>query len=194
MTLAVLASATVALAARGEPRDEPNAKDMASARSIVLKQADLAPGYKAAKTGPGDGYCAALDESTLTRSGKAASPAFIMGTTFVSSRADVYKTRADAETSWRQGVSPAGARCFREVLSDHGTLPSFKRLAFPRLAAKTFAFRLVAGNGVTIDMIGAQAGRIQAVTLFVSAGGPVPKADEVALARLVAERLKRAAQ
>ena len=94
-TLAVLASATVALAARGEPRDELDAKDMARARSIVLKKTDLAAGFRSTKTGPGDGYCAALDESALTRSGKAESPAFVSGTTFVSSRADQSESEPD---------------------------------------------------------------------------------------------------
>ena len=192
-TLAVLASATVALAARGEPRDELDAKDMAHARSIVLKKTDLAAGFRSTKTGPGDGYCAALDESALTRSGKAESPAFVSGTTFVSSRADIYKTVGDAETSWRQGVSPAGAQCFREALAGSGKLPSFRRLSFPRLAAKTFAFRLV-GGGVTIDLVGVQQSRGQAVTLFVSGTGPLPRAEEIALSRLVAERLTKAMQ
>ena len=190
-TLAVLASATVAFAARGEPKDELNAADMARARSIILKKADLSPGFNPARTGPGDGYCAALDESALTRSGKAESPAFINGATFVSSRADIYKTVRDAETSWRQGVSPAGARCFREALAGADGLPSFRRLSFPRLAPKTFAFRLV-GGGATIDIVGLQEGRAQAVTLFVSGAGPLPRAEEVELSRLVAARLKKA--
>jgi hypothetical protein len=189
--LAVLASATVALAARGEPKDELDAKDMARARAIILKRTDLAPGFRATRTGPGDGYCAALDESALTRSGKAESPAFVQGATFVSSRADIYRTVEDAETSWRQGVSPAGAQCFREVLAGNGKLPSFRRLSFPRLAAKTFAFRLV-GGGATIDLVGVQQGRAQSVTLFVSGAGPLPRAEEVALSRLVAARLAKA--
>ena len=191
--LAVLASATVALAARGEPKDQLAAKDMTRARSIILKKTDLAAGFKATKTTPGNGYCAALDESALTRSGKAESPAFVKGAMFVTSRADIYKTLADAETSWRQGVSPAGAQCFRTALASNGKLPSFRRLSFPRLAPKTFAFRMV-GGGATIDLVGVQEGRAQAVTLFVSGAGPVPQAQEVTLISLVAERVAKATQ
>lgn len=190
--LALLGSASIALAGRGDPRDEPNATDTARARSIILRKTDLEARFRPVKAGAsGDAYCAALDESALVRTGKAESPVFTDGSTIVSSHADVYKTLKDAEISWRQGVSPAGKQCFRDVVAGSGPAPTVSRLPFPRLAPKMFASRI--DGGVTFDLIGLQVGRVQAVTAFVTAAGPVPQADEVALMRIVAARLKKAA-
>lgn len=165
---------------------------MGRARAVVLAKGDVGAGFRAVPTPKGgDGYCAALDESSLTRTGKAASPVFTKGTTLITSRVDVYKTLGDAETSWRQGVSPAGRRCFEAVLGSTGVPPVVGKLAFPRLAKKTFALRI--DGAATFDLIVLQEGRIQAVTAFVSGAGPLPRAEEVALMKLVAARLKRAA-
>ena len=191
-SLVLLATSAVALAARGEPRDRPNAKDMGRARSVVLTKADLGAAFRAVPAPKGgDGYCAALDESSLTRTGKAESPVFTQAATLITSRVDVYETLGDAETSWRQGVSPAGRQCFKAVLGGTGVAPTVSKLAFPRLAKKTFALRV--DGAATFDLIVLQEGRIQAVTAFVSGVGPLAKADEVALMKLVAARLKRAA-
>lgn len=191
-SLALLATSAVALAARGEPRDQPNARDMSRARSVVLTKADVGAGFRAVPSPKGgNGYCAALDESSLTRTGKAESPVFTQGATLITSRVDVYRTVGDAETSWRQGVSPAGRRCLESVLDGTGVPPTVSTLSFPRLAKRTFALRI--DGAATFDLVVLQEGRIQAVTAFVSGVGPLPRADEVAMMRIVAARLKRAA-
>ena len=81
------------------------------------------------------------------------------------------------------------------------TVVSSKKLAFPSVAPKVTAFRLVlsiAVNGRTIrayvDAIVLQQGRIQSGLLLTSLGTPVGRADQVALASVVAKRLAQASR
>ncbi|HXG77589.1 MAG TPA: hypothetical protein VNJ53_13570 [Gaiellaceae bacterium] len=202
--LALLAGAP-ASATHRDPERRIVAADEARARSVLLRRADLGPGYRATPSGaPAHIDCAALDESDLTLAGDAESPTWTRDVSVISSYALVYRTVADANASWRRSTSAAGRRCVgvelrRLVGSAGGRLVSLRVLAFPRLAPRTTAFRLdfelqARGPRFTIDLIVLQRARVQAYFYVGSALVPPVRAEEVRLARLVAARLAQAAR
>jgi len=68
-------------------------------------------------------------------------------------------------------------------------------VAFPRLAQRTAAYRLVAGSQgvrVYVDVVVLQQSRAQAALLLGSALTPLAKAEEVRLATAIADRMKTA--
>jgi len=197
----VLSGATAALAARGDPQKRIVPADQARARAMLLKQSDLAPGFRATPpTGESNTYCKALDDSDLTLTGEAESGAFAAPGVFLSSLGQVYESVADSNTSWGRGTSTAGERCAREELGKQFrgqglVVQSFRRVAFPRLAERSASYRLVvAGQGlrVFVDVVVLKQGRAQAAVLFGSALAPFPKDVEVRLARIVERRARTA--
>lgn len=200
LALALLATGS-ALAGRGDPQKRIVAADQVRAKAMVLRKADLPAFTAVSATGDGgDLYCKALDESDLTITGEARSPDFQAGVSFVSSLARVYRTRADADTSWRRAASAAGRKCARETFVAEfekrgGRLVSFRRIAFPRVAERTTAYRLVVTVQeirIVVDAIGLKQSRAQAALVFGSALAPFPKSEETRLARTVAKRMKTA--
>ena len=214
VAVVVLVFVGPALAADGEPRHALTKKDQATARSVVLKRADLGAGFVAQKRTDDDGLpkgarCGPLDESDLTVSGDADSPDFHLtnGPVFVTvgSTAQVYRTQREANLSWHRGTSAQTATCLADIVrlsaptGQRITVVSSKRVPFPEVAPKATAFRLVltiavGGQRVRayVDAVVLQQGRIQSGLLFTSIGTPVGKADQVALATVVAKRLARA--
>lgn len=215
VVVASLALVGSAAAANGEPRKVLTPKDQAAARSVLLKRADLGTGFVSRPRPPDDGIpkgarCGALDESDLTVSGDAESPDFHFssGPLFVTvtSTAQIYRTLREANTSWARGTTAQTVRCLGDIVrltaapGQKITVVSSKRLDFPDVAPKSTAFRLVLTitvNGRTVpaylDAIVLQQGRIQSGLLFTSLGTPVGRADQVALASVVAKRIARAA-
>jgi hypothetical protein len=214
LVLAVLLALTAvqaAAAADGEPRKALTTKGNALAKSIVLKRADLSPGFTQRKRPdddlPAGVRCGALDESDLTITGEAESPDFQLNQpglyVTVGSTANVYRTLKDATASWNRGASAKTATCFADIVrlgaprGQNVKIVSAKRLSFPKVAPKTAAFRVVAtltlsGNQrvrAYIDAIILQNGRVQSGVVFTSLGRPVGQADEVGIAALVAGRL-----
>jgi hypothetical protein len=202
--LLALVLSSVALAAPGDPKRKINRVDQARATAMLLRKADLSPDFKATPSSPdaGDFYCRALDESDLTLTGDAETPEFQGGIVFVSSLAQVYATAADANRAWQRGVSPPGQRCARDVFRREiaGTgakFVSFGRVAFPRLAQRSVAYRLVLdaqGVRLVVDVVVMHQTRAQAAVLIGAALSPVPKSEKLRLARLVAARMERAMQ
>jgi hypothetical protein len=200
--LLALVAAGTAVAGRGDPQKRIVAADQARAKAMLLRKTDLGPGFKATRAGGGetDFYCKALDESDLTLAGEAESPDFQRGVAFASSLAQVYRTVAESNVSWGRGTIAAGERCardgFRKGLPEDGVdLLSFERMAFPKLAQRSVAYRLVAttqGVKVYLDAVMFKHGRAQAGLVLGSALQPVPKGDEVRLARVVAARMAAA--
>ena len=212
--VAALALVGSALGADGEPRKALTKKDQSTARSIVLKRADLGKGFMAQRrtnddSVPKGARCDALDESDLTVTGDADSPDFRLtnGPPFVTvaSTAQVYRTLREANASWNRGTSKQTARCLADIVrlsapaGQKITVESSKRVPFPDVAPKATAFRLVltiAINGqrvrAYVDAVVLQHGRVQSGLLFTSVGAPVGKSGQVALASLVAERLAKA--
>lgn len=165
---------------------------------MLLRKADLGPEFKATRSSSSDDfYCRALDESDLTLTGEAESPNFQLLLVFASSLSQVYATVADSRTSWRRGTSAAGEKCVRDEFrrlfrSQGGILESFRRLAFPRLAEKSVAYRFVSsvqGVPLYLDVVVLRHGRAQVALLLGSFRVPVPKGEEVRLARLLAGRM-----
>ena len=119
---------------------------------------------------------------------------------FVSSLSQVYESLADSNTSWRRGTSAAGDKCvrdeFRRQFQKEGIrLESFRRMAFPRFAERSIAYRLVAssqGVRVFFDVVVLQQSRGQAALLLGSALTPMPKAEELRLTRVIAGRIAKA--
>jgi hypothetical protein len=201
LLLALLVSGT-AFAARGDPQRQIRPADQARAKAMLLRKADLPRDFKASASSPGaDFYCKALDESDLTLTGDANSPDFGKPPFFsVSSAAQVYESVADANASWRRGTSAAGLRCVRRVFAQElakqgGTLRSFKRIAFPKVARRSVAFRIEArsqGVSVFFDFPVMQHTRAHVSLVLISALAPVPRAEQVRLARVLAGRTAKA--
>jgi hypothetical protein len=211
VALVGLALVGAATAANGEPRKALTAKGNSTAKSVVLKRADLSPGFTQ-RTRPDDDLpkgvrCGALDESDLTITGEAQSPDFQFTQpgiyVTVGSTANVYRTLKDATASWNRGTSAKTATCFADIVrlgaprGQNVKIVSAKRLTFPKVAPKTAAFRVVATLTLSgkqrvrayIDAVILQNGRVQSGVVFTSLGRPVGQGDEVGLASVVAARL-----
>lgn len=200
--LVALAGASVALAARGDPQKRINRADQARAKAMLVRQADLNAAFAAVPRGaPGsDFYCAAIDESDLVVTGEAWSPSFTSTAEVLASTAYVYRSRADANASWKRGTSAAGERCLRRRVQEEVRGPgvrvlSFRRIPFPGRAQRSLAYRLVAaqqGIRVHLDVIAMQHSRAQAGIVYGSALAPPPRAEELRLSALVAKRMAAA--
>jgi hypothetical protein len=200
--LLALVCAGAALAARGDPQKRIIPADQARAKAVLLRTSDFGLGFTALPPSrkEADVYCKALDEADLTLTGEAESPTFQGGVEFVSSVAQVYESAADSAASWKRGTSGAGDACVREQFRrgfqrQGARLERFTRLAFPRLAERSIAYRLVlSSRGVRayLDVVALKQGRGQAGLLFGSALTPMPKDVEVRLARIVARRMAKA--
>jgi hypothetical protein len=197
-----LVLAGTALAARGDPQKAIRPADQARAKSMLLRGGDFNPAFVThpSSGGSGDFYCSALDESDLTLTGEARSPSFVATTEFVSSTAYVYESRADSNASWARGTSTAGEQCLRAGLRGQfqGTpvrLVSFKRLAFPRRAQRSVAYRAVAtqqGVRLYLDVVAMQVSRAQAAVIYISGLTPPPPGEVRRLTGLVAKRAEKA--
>jgi hypothetical protein len=206
LAVALLAAAGEALATHGDPQEKLTPADNARARAMLLRKSDLGPGYTSTKPSTAEPhfYCRALDESDLTVTGDAESPEFERGFVFASSVAQVYESVADAAASWKRGTSAAGERCARVLLRkgfarEGVRLVSMRRLVFPRVSSRSIAYRVeLAGESqgvavtVVLDLVVLMHSRAQAALFFGSAFVPVPRADEIRLARVVASRMATA--
>ena len=206
VALAVALVATgSALAAKGDPQKRITPADQARARATLIRPADL-PGYR---VGPpqgdsGDFYCAALDASDLTLTGEAASRQFALTIVFVASSSEVYESVRDADAAWRRSTSPAGVRCAtillgREFAKQGARLLSLRKIAFPRVASRTVAFRLKLSAStpqgevpMTVDLVALMHSRAHASIVVGSALVPPERAEELRIARIVALRMRAA--
>jgi hypothetical protein len=189
-----------ALANHQDPQKRVTPADQARAKAMLLRKADFPATFRALPPSPDTHVtCKALDESDLTLSGDATS-GFAGGTVLFLSTAQVYATQTDSRMSWRRFTSAPGVRCLRETFRREAArsgvvLRSFRRTSFPRLAEQSDAFRMVAtrqGVRAVADIVILRQGRGQAAVLITSVRQPLPKAEEVRLARVVAGRMARA--
>jgi hypothetical protein len=217
LSIAILALVVqVATAANGEPRKSLTKEGQQTARSVVLKRADLGSGFTVKPRGDDDrlpkgARCGALDESDLTVTGDAASPdfRFAQGAVFVTvgSTAQVYRTLREANASWRRGTTAQTTTCLADIVrlsaapGQKVTVLSAKRISFPSVSPKAAAYRLVlsisAGGArlrAYVDAVVLQHGRIQSGLIFTSVGRPVEAVDRVALASVVAARMAKASR
>lgn len=201
--LLLLVASGTALADHLDPKKRIRAADQAKARAMLLRKSDLGPGVSAQQRSTPDTHltCKGLDESDLTLTGEAESPTWIQGAGFVASAANVYATATDANASWARGTRGAGTRCLRDELADEFAtqgvaLESLRKVAFPRVAERTVAYRVTLSGTVqgttvrvVIDLVVLKHSRAQAALYFGSAFAPPAKADEVSLARVAARRM-----
>jgi hypothetical protein len=211
---ACLAVPALALAAEGEPKKRIVPADQKKAAAIALKRTDLAAGWKRVRT-PESGddlTCPGFnpDESDLTLTGESESEFDSTdGTRYLASFSSVYVSAKDALASWTRNVKPALARClghyFREGIAEEGGTAAITRqgrIAFPRFAPRTAAFRVVsrvsfteAGETTTIPftihLIALGRGRGDVGLLAMGPGTGIPAADLRGLAKLLATRLQK---
>lgn len=211
-----IAVPAVALAADTDPKRRITKGDQAKARSVLVKRTDFVAGWKSVPSAPdSDATCPGFnpDESDLTLTGDAESNfEHTQGFPRVSSFVSVYVSRANALASWTRNVKPALARClahfFRQGVEKEGgakvTIVSQGRIAFPKLAPRTAAFRVVARITVqqagqapvtlpfTIHVIALGHGRGDAGLMLSGFGAGVPAADLRFFAKLTASRLAAA--
>jgi len=204
--LLLLACTGTALADHLDPEKRLRPADQAKARAMLLRKSDLGPGFIAQPTNTPDTHltCAGLDESDLTITGEAKSPTWSQNIGFVASAVNVYANVADANASWARGTRGAGIRCLRDQLADEFAtqgvaLESLRKVAFPRVAERTIAYRVTLSGTVqsttvriVVDLVILKHSRAQAALYFGSAFAPAAKADEVALARVTARRMATA--
>ena len=206
--VALLAAVGTAAAANPhDPQKRFNPADQARAKRISIVRADLpGAGWKATKSADDSSTCKAFnpDESSLVETGESHSPDYSRAGGFVTSAASVYRTAADAQTSWNLEVKPAMLACFEEGFRSAGsgvrvTILSRGRLAFPHLATRSAAFRVRVRYDVqslhipaTLDVILLGAGRADAALFLQSPGPPLqplPNGLERTLAARLAQRL-----
>jgi hypothetical protein len=213
---AFLALPALALASHQEPRKELNAADQRKAASVVLKRADFASGWRKLPASPDTGEhldCPGYqpNESDLVLTGHAEGDFERSGgVPGVFSFSDIYKTKAHARASWTRGVKPALAACFARMMAKtiaadgpRVTVASSGRIAFPKLAPLTDAFRAVLRVSVTengkttttpvvMNIVALQNGRGQAGLMTIGVGTGIPPVELRAFAKLLAQRLAAA--
>lgn len=216
LVVAALVAPVAAVAADGQPKKALTAKGQSTAKSVLLRRGDLGAGFASVTRAkdqhlPKGARCSALDETDLTVTGDAASPdfRFAQGPVFVTvgSTASVYRTLGEANTSWSRGSTKQTTTCLGDIVrlsaapGQKVTLVSAKKVPFPSVSPKTAAYRIVVNITVSgnqriqafVDAVILQHGRIQTGILFTSVGQPVGQADRLALAKLVAGRMAKAA-
>ena len=213
LLIVVLAVPALALAADTDPKRKINPADERKATSIVFKRTDFAAGWKRSTTPSDDDdlNCSFYhpDGSDLTLTGDAESE-FQRSGGFPSvlSYADVYATSKDAAAAWSRTVKPALARClaqfFQSVVSEPGTkvtVVNYGKIAFPRVAPRTAAFRInvkmtVTQNDqtvtvpLTLHIVVVGRGRAEAGFLTFAPSPGVAGADLRTFGKVLAERMK----
>jgi hypothetical protein len=206
----------VALAAADtDPQKKLTAADQAKARAVILKRTDFVAGWKKVPAPPeSDEPCPGFnpDNSDLTISGEAvANFEHGQGIPSVLAFADVYATQADAAKSWARNVKPALVRCFAHFFLQGAKEDGVKarvvsqgKIAFPKIAPRTAAFRIVARITVeqqgeppvtipiTMHIVAVGRGRGEAGMLTTGVGTGVQPADLQSFARLMASRMTAA--
>jgi hypothetical protein len=125
----------------------------------------------------------------------------------VGSASEVFARKEDAVKSWTRSDKPATARCLGYFLTQGQTSKTTKvkivsagRMAFPKLAPRTTAFKVVARMTVTQDgktgtvpitlqLIAFGQGRGDTSMIAVTPGTGIPMAELRALGKLLAARL-----
>jgi len=204
-------TAVVALAGDGNRQKiRFNAADQAAARAAVLRKSDLGsgtgwrggarkPDLSATESCPN--YSPKQSDLVLTG---AAETQFSLGTLVFDSEAQVLETARMVRLDWRRSVlAPGVLSCLRSTMSKStppGTrVLSIQKLAFPRVAQYTAAFRLVidvrssrATVRLLVDVALVGRGRTE---IILTTSAPLAarvsvKAAEIRLARILVARIR----
>ena len=197
-----------ALADHQDPQKRITAADQARGRAMLVKRSDLTAGFRReAPSNEPDPHIdcpSSVSEADLTQTGDVEGPGFTRGLVTLTSAAQLYESVADASASWRRNTSAAGIECLRDLARREfatGDLRfvSLRKISFPRVAQRTVAFRIVLSGKVqqqTIkvygDVVVLMHSRAHAQVTAITPLQPFPRADLVALARVVSGRMARA--
>ena len=203
----------LAYAAAGDPKERLTPADQAKAKAMLLVRSDLATGWiKTSTPDSGDditcaGFDPDLSDLTLTGKGRSQFTNRAAGAN-VFSYVSLYATPAQARSAWSRVIKPALARCLAHVIergvAGQGVDVAFTkqgRVAFPAVAPRTAAFRIVAVISapqstvkvpVAVDLVVLGRGRSEVVLAAMAAGKGIPAADVRAFARLLAGRMLKA--
>lgn len=209
-----IAVPAVALAADTDPKKKITAADQAKARSMVFKGTDFAAGWKKVPPSPeSDLTCPGFDpdESDLTLTGEAETDfEHTQGLLFVGSASEIFATKEDALKSWTRSDKPATARCIgyffkqgQTTKTTKVTIVSAGRMAFPKLAPRTTAFKVVTRLAITnegktttvpmtLQLVAFGQGRGDTSMFAITPGSGIPTAELRALGKLLAARLAAA--
>lgn len=188
-----------------DPQERVRAADQKRAAAMLLRKADLPQGYEPERTSDLEPHlaCRALDESDLVLTGRSKSDYWAREYQIVGSTSVVYGTARDSAAAWRRSTSTVGRKCvrdeFRKTFARQGETMriALRELALPKLATTAMAYRLVISGAdpaqpplLFIDVMLLSHGRAQVGLLFAGVVTPPARAVEIALSRLVAQRVK----
>ena len=188
-----------------DPQERVRAADQKRAAAMLLRKADLPQGYKPERTADLEPHltCRALDESDLVLTGRGKSDYWAREYQIVGSTSAVYRTARDSDAAWRLSTSTVGRKCvrdeFRKAFARQGETMriALQELALPKLAITARAYRLAISGAdlarpplLFIDVVLLSHGRAQVGLLFAGVVTPPARAIEIALSRLVAQRVK----
>ena len=129
---------------------------------------------------------------------------------FVGSASEVFATKEDAVKSWTRSDKPATARCLgyffkqgQTTKTTKVTIVSAGRVAFPKLAPRTTAFKIVARLAITnegktttvpatLQLVAFGQGRGDTSMIVITPGGGFPIAVLRKLGKLLVARLAAA--
>ena len=205
LLLAALAVAASAAARNPkDPQQRHTAADMKLARTLALRQTDLAVGWRPAPPDPNPPSCTAgPDESNLVQTARI-DPTFIArnGVTTIGSEVDIFKTAAMAETDWGFSTLALFRTCLLRSARDQlkhyiVRVVSAKRLPKPAATAeRALHYRLVfsISDGASVvplvsDMLAIGRGRETVVLHSFSVHTALPSSAMNELLRRLANRL-----
>jgi hypothetical protein len=199
-----ITTAPAALDHHLDPQHHIVAADQARAQSLLIRKTDLRSKLaQQVRTGElGHVTCRAYDQSDVIVTGDAGPQtwAFAVGQ-WVTSASRIYSSQKDADTVWSRGTGHAALRCIgqetvRRSPVKGARLISLKRIAFPHVAPRVVATRMVVRYGlllrrVTTLTVALQRSRAQVVVSAEGIAGE-PSINLVRLARLVSARMATA--
>jgi hypothetical protein len=208
LLLAVACALVVASAATADhldPQERVRVADQKRAAVLLMRKADLPQGYEPERTSDLEPHlsCSALDESDLVLTGRGKSPYWAREYQIVGSSSAVYRTARDSDAAWRRRTSTVGRECvrdeFRKAFARQGETMriAVREIGLPKLAVTAKAFQLAISGAdpaqpplLFIDFVLMSHGRAHAGLLFAGVVAPPTRATEIALARLIAQRVK----
>jgi hypothetical protein len=188
-----------------DPQERVRAADQKAAAAMLLRKADLPRGYEPERTSDLEPHltCRALDESDLVLTGRGKSDYWAREYQIVGSTSAVYRTARDSGAAWRRSTSTVGRRCvrdeYRKTFARQGETMriAVQELALPKLAVTAKAYRLAISGAdparpplLFVDVVLLNHGRAHVGLLFAGVVTPPVRATEIALSRLVAQRVR----
>ena len=173
-----------------DPQKRFTTADQAWAKRASIVRDDLpGGGWKATKASNDSATCRSFnpDESKLIETGERLSPDYSRAGGLVASASSVYRSASDAQASWKLETKPAILACFDEGFKQASasgmrvTILARGRLAFPQLAPRTTAFRVLVRYDVqrfripaVLDVVLLGSGRVNAAARPAVAGRAAP--------------------